>query len=230
MGGEGAQWIGRAPVHRPAAHVPEHRRRHVLPLGQPRDPRRRVAAGVNITYKLLYNAAVAMTGGQEVAGVMLDPRADAARWTAEGSSRIIVCSRRPGEVSPVTPTGRRAPRCGPETASTRRSACCATSPGVTVLIYDQQCAAEKRRDRKRGVLATPTTRIFINEAVCEGCGDCGEKSNCLSVHPVETELGPKTQIHQSSCNFDYTCLEGDCPSFLSRRRLGSDAARDRRPA
>ena len=88
-------------------------------------------------------------------------------------------------------------------------------PGTTAIIYDQACAAELRRDRKRGRIATPTTRVYINEAVCDGCGHCGQISNCISVHPVDTPFGRKTRIHQESCNFDLTCVEGDCPAFVT---------------
>src|SRR5881409_4034513 len=171
-----------------------------------------VASGVNITFRLLYNGAVAMTGGQEAQGSMAIPTLTHS-LAAEGVKKIIVVSEQPqrwrwARFSSIT------------TLSPRENYFAAlqeleATPGVTVLIHDQQCAAEKRRERKRGIQAEPNVFAVINEEVCEGCGNCGEVSNCMSLHPVETEFGLKTRIHQSSCNKDYSCLEGDCPSFLT---------------
>jgi indolepyruvate ferredoxin oxidoreductase len=212
MGGEGAPWIGQAPFTETQhifANLGDGTYTHsgVLAI------RAAVAAKVNITYKLLFNDAVAMTGGQPIDGGLTVPVLTR-QLAAEGVRPIVVVTDEPDKYPPSVDFA-------PGTTVRHRDDLDIVQrelreiTGVTAIVYDQTCAAEKRRRRKRGRFPDPAKRVFINDLVCEGCGDCSKTSNCLSVVPVETEFGRKRAIDQSSCNKDYSCVEGFCPSFVT---------------
>lgn len=211
MGAEGANWIGQAPFTK-EKHVFQNLGDGTYTHSGLLAIRAARAAGVNITYKILYNDAVAMTGGQSAEGGFSVDQI-AAQMLAEGAARVIVVSDepekyRPGQFPAVIDIHHRS-----ELDRMQREL--RDVSGLSVLIYDQTCAAEKRRRRKRGLYPDPPKRVFINDLVCEGCGDCSEKSNCVSVKPLETEFGRKREIDQSNCNKDYSCTNGFCPSFVT---------------
>ena len=212
MGGEGASWIGESPFSS-TEHVFQNIGDGTYFHSGLLAIRACVGAKVNITYKILYNDAVAMTGGQSVDGPM-DVMRISRQVHAEGVSKIAVVTDDP-EKYPADADW------APEVEIFHRNLLARVQremrevPGTSVIIYDQTCAAEKRRRRRRGLMETPNERLFINEAVCEGCGDCGEQSNCVALIPVETDLGRKRAIDQSACNLDYSCNKGFCPSFVS---------------
>jgi indolepyruvate ferredoxin oxidoreductase len=212
MGGEGANWIGEAPFSK-RPHVFQNLGDGTYNHSGYLAIRAAIAAGVNITYKILFNDAVAMTGGQANEGGLTVPQI-ARQVAAEGARRVVVVTDEPWKYAKHEewPRGLTIHH-RDELISVQQEL--AAIPEVTVLIYDQTCAAEKRRRRKRGRFPDPDKRVIINELVCEGCGDCGVKSNCVSVQPLETEWGRKRTIDQSSCNKDFSCVKGFCPSFVS---------------
>src|SRR5258708_1884718 len=212
MGAEGVTWIGQAPFTS-EQHVFQNLGDGTYTHSGLLALRAAAAAGVNITYKILYNDAVAMTGGQPAEGGLTVSQIAHQVW-AEGSKRVAIVSDDPGKYpgKGYFPEG--------ATVHHRREMDriqreLREISGLSVLIYDQTCAAEKRRRRKRGLYPDPPKRVFINDLVCEGCGDCSQASNCISVQPLETEFGRKRQIDQSNCNKDYSCVEGFCPSFVT---------------
>ena len=223
MGGEGASWLGEAPFStRP--HIFQNVGDGTFYHSGSLAVRAAVASGANVTFKILFNDAVAMTGGQKMETGNLDVPAITRLLEAEGVAEIAVVTDEPRKypIGASLAAGTRvAHRDGLDAVQRRLR----EVPGVTALIYDQTCAAEKRRRRKRGAMSDPDERLFINELVCEGCGDCGRASNCVAIQPLETELGRKRRIDQSSCNKDFSCLDGFCPSFVSVK-----GARLRRPA
>jgi indolepyruvate ferredoxin oxidoreductase len=213
MGGEGVTWVGQAPFTNEKhmfVNMGDGTYMHSGTLAI----RQAVAAKVNATYKILYNDAVAMTGGQEVEGALTVPQI-AAQLKAEGVGRVAILSEHPENYALLNL---------PDTVEVHDRDMLMLiqeelkeTEGVTAIIFDQTCAAEKRRRRKRGQLDDPDRRMFINDAVCEGCGDCSDQSNCISIEPLETEFGRKRKINQSSCNKDITCAKGFCPSFVTVR-------------
>jgi indolepyruvate ferredoxin oxidoreductase len=224
MGGEGVPWVGVAPFTKEEhvfANLGDGTYFHSGSLAI----RQAIASGANITYKILYNDATAMTGGQHVDGE-LSPQQITYQLHAEGIREIYLVSENPhlypaSDIAPGVKTAHR-----DELDAVMKA--CRQQKGTSAIVFVQTCAAEKRRRRKRGTMEDPQRRVMINAAVCEGCGDCSVQSNCISVEPLETELGRKRTINQSTCNKDYSCVKGFCPSFVTvdggkpRRRAPAD--------
>lgn len=225
MGGEGVDWVSHA-MFTKVPHVFQNLGDGTYYHSGYLAIRQAVAAKATLTYKILFNDAVAMTGGQPVDGVTSVDRI-ARQVEAEGVKQVVVLSDdigKYGAIRGLFPAGTEFHDRGQLDAVQRRLR---EIPGVTVLIYEQTCAAEKRRRRKKGEMVDPARRLFINDRVCEGCGDCTVQSNCVAVQPLETPLGRKRRIDQSSCNKDYSCAKGFCPSFVGvlgaqpRKRSGA---------
>ena len=224
MGGEGVPWVGVAPFTKEEhvfANLGDGTYFHSGSLAI----RQAVASGANITYKILYNDATAMTGGQHVDGE-LSPQQITFQLHSEGIREIYLVSENPdaypaSDIAPGIKTAHR-----DELDAVQKTL--RKVKGASAIVFVQTCAAEKRRRRKRGLMEDPQRRVMINPAVCEGCGDCSVQSNCISVEPLETEMGRKRTINQSTCNKDYSCLKGFCPSFVTvdggklRRRAPAD--------
>jgi indolepyruvate ferredoxin oxidoreductase len=211
MGAEGVDWVGQAGFTN-TPHVFQNMGEGTYFHSGYLAIRQSIAAGNNVTYKILFNDAVAMTGGQPVDGQLTVPQI-ARQMTSEGAKKVVVATDDVARYADIALDAGVTVHDRHELDLIQREL--REIKGVTVLIYDQTCAAEKRRRRKKGAYPDPDKRMFINSAVCEGCGDCGKVSNCLSIVPLETDLGLKRAIDQTSCNKDFSCADGFCPSFVS---------------
>ncbi len=213
MGGEGVNWTSKSLFLKDRPHIFQNLGDGTYFHSGYMAIRQAIAANANITYKILFNDAVAMTGGQPVDGVITVP-AIANQLKAEGVKKIVIVSDQPERIVENGGFPQDIAVCHRDDLDEIQREL-REIKGVTALIYEQTCAAEKRRRRKKGEYPDPPKRIFINDLVCEGCGDCSKQSNCLSIVPLETEFGRKRKIDQSSCNKDYSCVKGFCPSFVS---------------
>jgi indolepyruvate ferredoxin oxidoreductase len=212
MGGDGMPWIAAGPLV-DTPHIFQNMGDGTYAHSGILSIRAAVAARATMTFKILYNDAVAMTGGQPVEGTPA-PLEIVAQLQAEGVAPVVLLSDEPAQFHGATrlPQGVELHHRDALDAVQRRLR---ELPGVSAIVYVQTCAAEKRRRRKRGRMADPDRRVFINPSVCEGCGDCSVQSNCVSIQPLETPLGRKRRIDQSSCNKDFSCLKGFCPAFVT---------------